>query len=63
MIRENGPSLSSLLNDGRADVVWLGGGSPMAGVAIMVRIGRSLFLCDFHIEFSTRVVLGHSMKN
>ncbi len=62
MIGENGPSSSSLVNDGRANVVGLGGGSPMARVAIMVGIKRSLFLCEYCIEFSTREFFGSSNK-
>jgi len=58
----NGPSLSSLFNDGRADVVQLGGGSLMAGAAVMVRIVRCLFLRESCIEFSTRGVWGCSTK-
>ena len=54
MIGENGPSSSSLLNDGRADVVRLGGGFPTAVAADMVGIGRSLFLRGYRVEFSTR---------
>jgi len=62
MIGENGPSSSSLLNDGRADVVRLGGGFPTARAAVMVGIRQSLFLREYCVEFSTRGVFGSFNK-
>ncbi len=48
-------SSSSGIHDGQAKVNECGAGSPLAGVAIMVRCRWRLVLCETLVEFSTRV--------